>query len=110
MTAFLHDLSPGEAVLWDAMLTAGWPPAQCRMAFAAAARGVVVGERYVVTLQESSALSPMSLRTMRRDLLLRRLGMEVSRLASVTTAADPTLGTILEARLLVVPGLDVAVI
>lgn len=105
-------LAPSEAVLWDAMLMAGWTPAQCRVAFAAAARGTIVTARSVVPGSDSynTGLTRQSMGAWQRDMLLQRLGVEAAKLTRVTYDTDGEGGMVLEARLLVVPGLDVAAI
>lgn len=108
MTALLPDLTPAEAVLWDAMLSAGWTSAQCRMAFAAAKRGIVVAAQSGVTRLDIDRYRdrPDQMEVMldrQRDLVLRRLGAEAAKLASVTHAYDRTTGEdVLQARLFVV--------
>lgn len=112
MTALLHDLTPGEAVLWDAMTSFGWTPAQCRMAFAAAARGTIVTTRSVVPSmvgafigngRRNTGLTRQSMGAWQRDMLLQRLGVEAAKLTRVTYDTDGEGGMVLEARLLVVP-------
>lgn len=110
MTALLPDLTPAEAVLWDAMLTAGWTTAQCQTAFAAAARGITVTARSVVSRDAYTGLTRQSTGEWQRGMVLQRLGLEAAQLARVTYDTGGEGGMVLEARLLVVPGLDVVVI
>lgn len=102
-------LTPSEAVLWDAMISVGWTPAQCRMAFAAAARGTMVTARSVVPGDDrhNTGLTRQSMGAWQRDMLLQRLGVEAAKLTRVTYDTDGEGGMVLEARLLVVPDVEV---
>lgn len=99
-------LTPSEAVLWDAMLSAGWTPTQCRVAFAAAARGTVVTARSEVRRDAYTGLARQSAGEWQRGMVLQRLGTEAAKFAHVTYDTDGDGGTVLEARLLVVPGVE----
>lgn len=101
-------MTPAEEVLMDAMLAHGWTPGQCRMAFAAAARGTMVAARSVTPDGDyNMGLTRQGMIKVNRDLLLQKLGLEAAKQAGVTYDTDGLGGMVLEARLLVVPcGLD----